>query len=96
MYTCSRLLSGKQLPSPAAGAVRCTLAEDRIFPNRIGISSCLLSFLGQQGPVVLIQHKALMDDQGGHDLGSCFHFIPDIKYLGERKTPLQSQPLPSR
>lgn len=86
----------KAVAFPTAGAVPCTLAEDPIFPNRIGISSCLLSFLGQQGPVVLIQHKVLMDDQGGHDLGSCFHFIPDIKYLGERKTPLQSQPLPSR
>lgn len=45
---------------------------------------------------MLTQHKVLMDDQGARDLGSCFHFIPDIKYLGERKTPLQSQPLPSR
>lgn len=34
---------------------------------------------------MLIQHKVLMDDQGGRDLGSCFHFIPDIKYLGEQK-----------
>lgn len=45
---------------------------------------------------MLIQHNVLMDDQGGCDLGSCFHFIPDIKYLGEWKMPLQSQPLPSR
>lgn len=34
---------------------------------------------------MLIQHNVLMDDQGGCDLGSCFHFIPDIKYLGEWK-----------
>lgn len=55
-----------------------------IFHNSIRISSWLLSFLRQR-PVVLIQQKALMDDQGGCDLGSCFHFILDIKYLGEWK-----------
>lgn len=26
-----------------------------------------------------------MDDQGAVDLGSCFHFIPDIKYLENGK-----------
>lgn len=26
---------------------------------------------------MLVQQNALMDDGGGRDLGSCFHFIPD-------------------
>lgn len=35
----------------------------------------------------------LMDDSGGRDMGSCFHFIPDIKDLGGWKMPLWSQTL---
>lgn len=45
---------------------------------------------------MLIRQNALMDDPEARDLGSCFHFIPDIKYLGEWKMPLQSQPLLGR
>jgi hypothetical protein len=96
VYTWTRLLSGEHF-LPVHCRCFATYSWWRpIFHNRTRVSSWLLSFPRWQWPVVLIQQNALMDDQGGCDLGSCFHFIPDIKYLGEWKIPLQSQPLPWR